>query len=169
VQYNYLKWIKLLRWTAVITTLAALMLILGVAMLMRNTSISNIAKCQLNMPEIYGAVERYRATHDDKYPPDLDILRKEYMKDPSVLICPLDKSNSGKTSYTYTPPKEDADGSDILISCNRHRVRDDFPILEVYITVDGDAGFRPEPKDESLPKPKKPATIDKDTQPTITR
>ena len=148
-----MRWIKLLRWTAVITTLAALMLILAVTLLMRYPAVSNIAKCQLNLPEIYGAVERYRATHEDQYPPNLDVLRKEYMKDTSVLICPMDKSKSGKTSYTYTPPKGEANDNDILISCNRHRVRPDLPVIEVYITVGGVAGFKPEPENITQNKP----------------
>jgi|GEM_PF-5458881 len=147
-----MRWIKLLRWTAVITTLAALMLILAVTLLMRYPTVSDIVECQLNMPEIYGAVQRYRATHDDQYPPSLDVLRKEYMKDTSVLTCPLDKSKSGKTSYTYTPPKEDANDDDILISCNRHRVRHDLPVIEVYITVGGVAGFKPESENDSPAK-----------------
>lgn len=137
------------------------MLILAVTMLMRYPTISDIANCQLNLPEIYGAVERYRATHEDKYPPSLDILRKEYMKDPSVLVCPLDKSKSGKTSYTYTPPKENPKEDDILIRCNRHRVRLDLPIIEVYITVNGEAGFKPELENTSPSSTKSSATESK--------
>jgi hypothetical protein len=98
------------------------------------------------------------------------VLAKEYMKDPSVLICPLDKSKSGNTSYTYAPPKGEANDDDILISCNRHRVRPDLPVIEVYITVGGVAGFKPEPEATTPKKPDsnvaKP-TVSKDKSPAV--
>lgn len=143
-----------------------LVMIVVTLALMRNPEISDLATCKLHMSEIYGAIERYRAVHDDNYPPSLDALKDDYMKDPSVLKCPLDKTGSKTTSYEYTPPKGEPDPDQVIVSCRRHRANPKLPVLEVFLKADGSTGFRQDPK---LLKEQRKASPNKDKGITETK
>lgn len=89
--------------------------------------------CQLHMIEVAAAISRYTDVNGHR-PSNLHELAKEYLKDPSVLRCPLDKSGGDAPSYIYNPKASD---SQIMLECNRHRLRSDMPKSRLVILGNG--------------------------------
>ena len=92
----------------------------------RMPAIRGLVKCQSNMIEIGAALRRYADLHGS-YPADLSAIRREYLKDPGVLRCPLDTSPSDRPSYIYHRPKPNSGPDFVVLVCTHHRFSPETP------------------------------------------
>lgn len=100
---------------------------------MRMPAVRGMLGCQSNLMEVGGALRRYSDLHGS-YPRDLSAIEKDYLKDPSVLRCPLDRDPSGVSSYIYHRPGANAKGDFVVLVCTRHRFSRDTPRTQlVYL------------------------------------
>ncbi|MHB9037181.1 MAG: hypothetical protein ACYC64_10970 [Armatimonadota bacterium] len=104
--------------------------------LARMPVVQDIVSCRTNMIEIGAALQRYYDVNGT-YPERLVDLKKDYLKKPSVLHCPLDKSSDSDTSYIYHRPKPDSPASFVVLECNRHRLGKDMPFTKLLLRKDG--------------------------------
>lgn len=123
----------LLKSCLVITALVVGLFMAGMIYMVRMSSVRAMSTCAENMREIAGAVQRYEDVNNRR-PADLSALRKDYLENPSVLRCPLDKSPGDAPSYTYNPK---ARGREPMLECDRHRLRKDMPISKLRVYGDG--------------------------------
>jgi len=123
----------LLKSCLVTTVLVIALFMAGLIYMVRMTSVRDLSTCAEHMREVAAAVERYDDVNSHR-PAKLAALRKEYLKDPSVLRCPLDKSPGERPSYAYNPEARDGQ---TMLECDRHRIRDDMPISKLKIHGDG--------------------------------
>lgn len=94
-------------------------------------------KCRNNITEVGAALDRYH-TVNGEYPPDLETLKKEYLKDPNVLKCPLDKSSGDKSSYIYNRPSSSSKDTFVILECDRHKASRDLPPSKLKLMVNGE-------------------------------
>lgn len=101
-------------------------LLVGMLWMMRNPSVQAMLTCRDHLTTLGAALERY---HDVNgfYPEKLDDLKEEYLKDPSVLHCPVDGRPDQVVSYAYNRPKPGSPGDFVVLECDRHRLRPDVP------------------------------------------
>lgn len=78
------------------------------------------------MIEIGAALRRYADLHGS-YPDDLSAIRKEYLKNPDVLRCPLDTSLNDRPSYIYHQPKPNSGPDFVVLVCPHHRFSTETP------------------------------------------
>jgi hypothetical protein len=95
-----------------------------------------LRKCQANMLEIRDALGRYHDVNGE-YPPDLQTLAKEYLKDKSVLRCPLSEPGRSGSSYTYNRPGPHSPGSSPVLVCEYHNKRRNLPIRKLMLLKNG--------------------------------
>ena len=91
-----------------------------------------IMTCLQNQLEIYEAIGRYKDLNNT-YPESLKDLEKEYLKDKSVLYCPLDTKQEG---YEYQNP-EKVKGAKYITRCSRHILKEGVPFPPIIITPQG--------------------------------
>jgi hypothetical protein len=117
----------------VVLVLVALVFVGLLLYAMRMPAVRGMLKCQSNLMEVGGALRRYADLHGS-YPRDLSAIEKDYLKDPSVLRCPLDRNSGGVSSYIYHPPGPNAKGDFVVLVCTRHRFSRDTPATQlVYL------------------------------------
>ena len=117
-----------------VTTVIVMALFLGVlAYFSRMPSVRAMGVCKYNMQELAAAIDRYKAVNGHR-PESLDELADQYLKDPSVLRCPLDKSSGDTSSYTYNPKAGD---NQIMLECARYKLRHDMPNSILRVSGDG--------------------------------
>jgi len=92
----------------------------------RTPAIRGLVRCQSNMAEIGAALRRYADLHGS-YPDDLSAIRKEYLKNPNVLRCPLDTSVNDRPSYIYHQPKPNSGPNFVVLVCPHHRFSTETP------------------------------------------
>lgn len=98
----------------------------------RMPAVRGVVRCKSNLEAIGAALGRYNDVNGS-YPRSLAEIRSEYLKDPSVLRCPLDEARAGDTSYVYHRPKSTAKDSFVILECHHHRLlRDAPPTVLVY-------------------------------------
>ena len=100
-------------------------------------AIQVMLECRDNMTQVGEALERYHSVNST-YPPDLETLKKEYLKDPSVLKCPLDKSGGNKSSYIYHKPPENAADTFVILECDRHSMGHNMPPSKLKLMINGE-------------------------------
>ncbi len=91
-----------------------------------------IMSCLQNQLEIYEAIGRYKDLNNT-YPNNLKELEKEYLKDKSVLYCPLDKDKAG---YEYANPEKEK-GTKYITKCSKHKLNEYTPFPPIIITPQG--------------------------------
>jgi len=96
----------------------------------------DLRKCQANMTQINDALGRYYDVNGE-YPPDLQTLAKEYLKDESVLRCPLSKPGKSGSSYIYNRPGPHSPGGFPVLVCECHSKRNDLPIRRLILLKNG--------------------------------
>lgn len=101
----------------IIVGLAMMLLMATMIYLARLPSVQELAVCKLNMTDVSEAISRYEDVNGQP-PPNLRVLASHFLKKPSVLRCPLDKSHDGQPSYTYYPKAKD---HQVMLECGRHR------------------------------------------------
>ncbi len=117
-----------------VITIIVMALFVGIlAYFSRMPSVRAMGECRYNMQELAAAIGRYKAVNGHR-PENLDELAEQYLKDPSVLRCPLDKSHSKKSSYKYNSKAGD---SQIMLECDRHKLRRDMPNSILRVSGDG--------------------------------
>ncbi len=101
--------------------IAATALVIGLLLVILSQipSVRSKVQCKSNMTAISLALQRYYWPNEG-FPDSLETLRKDYLKDPKVLRCPLDKSPGDKSSYTYIKPAANASNDVIVLRCDRH-------------------------------------------------
>lgn len=104
--------------------------------MLRMPGVNTTLKCRSNMEELGAAITRYKDVNN-KYPEKLSDLKKEYLKDTSVLRCPLDKNKDNDTSYVYHRPGPGAKGTFVMLECDRHRPRRDMPKIKLKLLKNG--------------------------------
>lgn len=109
------------------------LLLAAMIYLAKSPSMQAIFACKSNMAEISAAISRYEDVNGHR-PPNLRALATNYLKDASVLRCPLDKSSGDKPSYTYNPS---ATGSQIMLECDRHRWAGELSVRKLQTQGDG--------------------------------
>ena len=122
---------------AVITALVIAAVVVLLIYLSRMPIVVNTWTCRRNMTEINDALRRYYDVND-VYPPDLDTLEKDYLKDKSVLRCPLDKSPGSAPSYVYHRPGPNSHGGFVVLECSLHRLGSDEPVTKLVLLKNGD-------------------------------
>ena len=129
-------WSKLLKGCAVLAVLAVVGLIALLIYLMRMPAMKAIMDCRTNIVAVGEAIGRY---HDatGNYPSDLQAIEKDYLANRSVLHCPLDKSKSRESSYTYHRPSANSGDRFIMLECNRHSLGKDMPISRLIFLKNG--------------------------------
>ena len=90
-------------------------------------------KCLENQMELNDAIRRYRDGHEEQYPESLKDLEAEYLKDKSVLYCPLDGEKEG---YTYNNPNKDKE-AEWVTTCPRHKLDEKHPFPPIGIDKNG--------------------------------
>ncbi len=121
----------------VIVLAAALVMLIGsLVWMLRMPTVKTMWKCRDNIIAIGAALERYN-TVNGKYPAKLSDLKKEYLTDPSVLRCPLDKSEKDATSYTYNRPGPGSPDDFIVLECHRHKISEDLPQTSLRLLKSG--------------------------------
>jgi len=144
---------RVFRGCAVIAVLMVLALIALLIYGVRMPSVRALAICQNNMLAVDAALDRYNDVHGE-YPPDLNALRKDYLKDLCVLRCPLDHSKNDEPSYIYHRPGPSASGDFIVLECVRHRLYPGLPVSRLQITKDGSPKLiTPMPREPKTAKP----------------
>ncbi len=123
----------LLKSCLVITALLIVLFMAGLIYMLRMSSVRSLAACAENMRELSAAIRRYDDVNGRR-PSELAVLREEYLQDASVLRCPLDKSPGSKPSYEYNPR---ARGTQVMLRCDRHRIRKDMPVSKLVVYGDG--------------------------------
>jgi hypothetical protein len=121
---------------AVITALVIAVVVGLLIYLFRMPVIVNMRACQSKMIEINDALRRYYDVNGE-YPPDLRTLEKDYIKDKSVLRCPLDKSPGNAPSYVYHRPGRNAPGDFVVLECSLHRLARNEPVIKLVLLKNG--------------------------------
>ena len=114
--------IRLARWSTVLAiAIAAVALLVGLMLVIisQMPSARNDLGCKFNMIALSEALRRYHWPNEG-YPATLEALRKEYLRDPAVLRCPLDRTPGSAPSYTYTKPSPDSPDNMVILECDRH-------------------------------------------------
>jgi len=70
------------------------------------------AMCRSNLRQVGLAIHMYADDHDEKFPPDLQVLMPDYIDNPRVLKCP---GRPGAT-YTYLPGRKAVTPGDVVIA-----------------------------------------------------
>lgn len=102
----------------------------------RMPAVREIVQCRDNMTQIGAAIGRYHDVNGT-YPADLLVLKKEYIKDQSILRCPLDKSPGNAPSYSYHKPVPGSRGHFAMLECDRHRMSKEIPPYKMIFRKDG--------------------------------
>lgn len=95
-----------------------------------------LAKCQIQLKEIGGALRRYESRHG-KFPASLEELYPNFLENRAMLHCPADKRDASVVSYGYTPPGPDAPGSTKVAACRFHVLVEGQPPVVVNLTKEG--------------------------------
>jgi len=121
----------------VVVVIIALFLTLNIisVWVLRKPEVRNMMICREHMVELGDALTRYRDVHGS-YPEDLQDLKKEYLKNPEVLRCPLDKSPGTQPSYTYHKPDANSPDDFVMLECARHRLGSDMPNTRLVLKKD---------------------------------
>ena len=125
-----------LKGCAIIAAIAFVGVIALLIYMSRMPVVQDVVTCRMNMTAIGAALDRYHDVHNS-YPRSLDEMKKDYLKNPSVLRCPLDKSSGTETSYIYHRPKAGYPPSFIVLECCRHKLAKDAPISKMKLRKDG--------------------------------
>ncbi len=128
-------WSKLLKGCVILVVAICFALIGLLVYIFQRSDIQNIVVCRSNMTEVGQAVIRYHAVIG-KYPDNLDDLKKEYLKTPSLLKCPEDKSGSSNSSYVYHKPSAGAANTFVMIECKHHFLEKGKSTI-LFVTLDG--------------------------------
>ena len=99
----------------------------------RMPSVQAMGVCKYNLQELSAAISRYEDVTGNR-PQKLEGLAKQYLKDPSVLRCPLDKSVGDAPSYIYNPNATD---DQVMLECGRHKIRKDMPNSRLVVLGSG--------------------------------
>jgi len=126
------RWTRPLKACAVLAALAMIGLIVMLVVVAKMPTVRSLAVCRTNMAAIGQAIRRYHDVND-AYPASLSQLRGVYLKDNSVLRCPLDKSEGDSPSYTYRRPSESSPATFQMLECDRHRLRKDVSISRIIL------------------------------------
>ena len=125
-----------LKGCAIVAGLAILGVIALLVYLMRMPMVQSVMTCRANMVEVGNALKRY-AEVNGEYPDSLGALKKEYLKDVSVLRCPLDMRGDTLSSYIYHKPGRGAGAKFVVLECCRHRLGKGLPISKLKLLKDG--------------------------------
>jgi len=98
--------------------------------------VRDLAQCKVNMETIGEALRRYNDVNGE-YPTDLKPIAKDYLKDDSVLYCPLSTNRRRETSYTYHRPGASAKDDFVVLECARHKLRPDVPASKILLLRSG--------------------------------
>lgn len=137
----------------IVTALVMGLFIAGLLYFSRVPSVKAIHVCGTNLQEVAAAISRYNDVAGHR-PPNLRALAKQYLRDPAVLRCPLDKSPGGAPSYTYNPRAGDGQ---VMLECDRHRLKQDLPNSKLRVLGNGRFEYKvrasatPQRKQESAP------------------
>ncbi len=120
--------------------ISLLLLILAVIALVvyvvRMPAARALFQCQQNMIAIGEALKRYEDVND-VYPRTLDDLKKDYLKDPSVLSCPTIDGKKDESCYTYHRPGPRSGPKFVVLECSLHRLKPGTPIPKLQLLKDG--------------------------------
>jgi hypothetical protein len=99
-------------------------------------AVVSMRACQDNMLDISDALRRYDDVNN-QYPSNLMALRKDYLKNDSVLRCPLDKSPGNEPSYVYHRPGPHSGDDFVVLECSLHRISPNEPIPKIVVLKSG--------------------------------
>lgn len=94
------------------------------------SSVTQMAQCMPHLGEVSGALSRYKQKKG-AYPEKLVDLYPTFLEDKTNLHCPADTSPIDNVSYTYKKPDMKTQSSDIVVSCNRHKILNTTAVLAV--------------------------------------
>jgi hypothetical protein len=117
----------------IVTALVMGLFIAGLLYFARLPSVQAMRICSSHMQEVASAVSRYEDVNGHR-PSDLRALAKQYLSDPSVLRCPLDKSPGDAPSYAYNPRAKD---DQIMLECDRHKLKRGMPNSKLRVLGNG--------------------------------
>jgi hypothetical protein len=123
----------LMKGCLITTAVVLLLFMVAVYYFSRLPSVQSIQRCEANMQQIAGAISRYEDV-TGRRPADLAALKKEYLPKGTTLRCPLDRSPGDTPSYAYHP---DAGDGDVMLECDRHKLRGDMPGSRLVVYGDG--------------------------------
>lgn len=125
----------------VVGALVFVLLIGGLIWTLRLPAVRSLIRCRSNMTQIGEAIRRY---HDvtGSYPPELAVLRRDYLKDPSVLRCPLDRSPGDAPSYLYHRLRPDSPERAVVLECDRHRLKPGKQRVKLLLLKNGQVSTR---------------------------
>lgn len=121
---------------AVVLLLLIMAVIVLVVYVVRMPAARALFQCQQNMIAVGEALKRYEDVNG-AYPKTLDDLKKDYLKDPSVLSCPTIEDRSDDSCYTYHRPGPKSGPKFVVLECNLHRLKPDAPIPKLQLLKDG--------------------------------
>lgn len=126
-------------------------------------SFQQLRVCTENMQEIGGALNRY-SIRNQKYPEKLTDLYPDFLENKSILHCPADPSAQSTVSYEYTPPAAmDAPDSFIVLTCRRHILMKNVPVITIVRLTKGGEISPTQVKPSDLPQ--KTETLKQGKQP----
>ena len=128
-----------------LTLLIIILAITGISVYVsRMPEFKPILTCVQNQIEIYNAIHRYKDLNNS-YPKNLDIIKNEYLSNPDVLYCPMDKNKEG---YEYINPDKEKNTVYIL-RCKRHQYHNQ-PFPPLTITKEGKFSYDMEEFEKSI-------------------
>jgi hypothetical protein len=139
---------------AVILALVVVAVILLFWYALRMPAMRALVQCQTNMMAVGQALQRYEDVNG-VYPKDLDTLKKDYLKDDSVLRCPLVKPDEEGSCYIYHRPGPGADDKFVILECDLHKTRGEVPIKKLQLLKDGTVNAEGLPLDEAIKESEK--------------
>ena len=75
------------------------------------------ASCTVKLKNIGLEIIAYRQSHNDDFPPSLEVLASERHLDPKLLQCPTDEGPADHPDYVYAPPAV-KDMHETMIACD---------------------------------------------------
>lgn len=94
------------------------------------SSASLMTKCMPHLAEISGALNRYNQKKG-AYPDKLIDLYPTFLEDKANLHCPADPSPADNVSYTYKKPDKKTLSTDVVVSCDRHKLLNSTALLVI--------------------------------------
>lgn len=131
----------------IIAAIVAGLLLAGLIYVSRMPGVGELAACKENMTQVAGAISRYEDVNG-RPPPNLEVLAKKYLRDPSVLRCPSDTSPGDKPSYTYFP---NAKGKQVMLEYDKERFAGQR--MSLRVAADGTFSVVPISKTENKRRP----------------
>lgn len=115
-----------------IITILLIAVVIGLSIYaIRLPIVRDLMQCRENMETVGAAIDRYHGV-TGSYPDELEQLKDEYLKDPSVLSCPVGEGGE-ECYFTYNKPKETSPEDFVVLECDAHVLGEKGQVRLMYL------------------------------------